>query len=98
MSSANAYRQYLDAADLATVERAFSRICARDAIRVPSEEADNLAADLILAFQRGARSEEDLVAPQPRAKPQASAQARAQGPVQPPVPATKQDNGDRIRT
>jgi hypothetical protein len=62
MTPRRAYRQYLNSADLATVERAFVKVCEREAIKVPSPAAETVAADLIAAFQRGVRGEDHLMA------------------------------------
>ncbi|HVW57093.1 MAG TPA: hypothetical protein VHC00_15535 [Rhizobiaceae bacterium] len=61
MASTPHYPQFLRPADLTMVRRVLQKICVQKAIEVPSAEAETLAANLIHAFQHGAREEKGLL-------------------------------------
>jgi hypothetical protein len=61
MASTPRYPQFFRPSDLTMVRSVLHKICVEKAIKVPSAEADTLAAGLIHAFQHGAREEKGLI-------------------------------------
>lgn len=62
MSSAIQHQQYMTPADMNMIMRVHARVCAGNAIRAGSPDAQRLAALLIREFQHGVSEEAGLLA------------------------------------